>query len=47
MADYITKIDRDEDGGFIVTFVTEEGTEVAKGQGATEDEAVADAKSKL
>lgn len=48
MSEYIvSNIERDEDGAFIVTLATEDGTEVAKGQGATEEEAVADAKSKL
>lgn len=48
MADYIV-LDpaRNEDGGFIVTLANEEGIALAQGEGATYEEALEDAKSKL
>lgn len=48
MQEYIiSEIERGEDGSFIVTLANEDGVAVAKGEGATQEEAVEDAKSKL
>lgn len=43
----ISELERGEDGSFIVTLADENGDVVAKGEGATQEEAVEDAKSKL
>jgi predicted RNase H-like HicB family nuclease len=47
MADFKELIDRTEDGAFILKLTTEDGTVVAEGEGATYEEALQDAESKL
>lgn len=48
MAEFIVQEPaRGEDGSFIVTLTLEDGTVLAQGVGATQEEALEDAKSKL
>ena len=48
MADYIlSEPQRKEDGTFLISLLSEDGTVLDEGEGATQQEAEADAKSKL
>ncbi len=48
MANYIvSEPQRKEDGTFLISLLSEEGTVLAEGEGATQEEAEEDAKSKL